>query len=153
MLLDLRPVAFTKLVHPLFPLAPIPNSAQTQHLACCVPILADTDKSSLIRSLKAQPIAQDKVEASYREVNAQIEQIVARERIVSLPTRPMVMRLATPAENAASPAPHFQPPPLRDNTGEQGQFVLTGGMPGGRPDAAFDDFNNLEDLHDVIEPW
>jgi uncharacterized protein (DUF885 family) len=91
--------------------------------------------------LKAQPIAKENVEASYREVNQQIEQIVAREQIVTLPKRPMVMRLATAAENAAMPAPHFFPPPQHENTGEQGQFVLTTGMPGARSEETYDDFN------------
>jgi len=103
--------------------------------------LKDTDYRTLIRSLKAQPLAKEKVEAAYREVNQQIEQIVAREQIVTLPKRPMVMRLASAAENAALPAPHFKPPPQHDNTGEQGQFVLTSGMPGGGPEQTFDDFN------------
>jgi hypothetical protein len=103
--------------------------------------LKDTDYRAVIKLLKAQPIAKEQVEASYREVNQQIEQIVAREQIVSLPKRPMVMRLATAAENAATPAPHFFPPPQHDNTGEQGQFVLTTGMPGASAEQAFDDFN------------
>ena len=101
----------------------------------------DADYRALIQQLKAQPIAKQNVEASYREVNVQIEQIITRERIVSLPQRPMVMRLATAAENAAQPAPHFLPPPLHGNTGEQGQFVLTTGMPGEDQEQAFDDFN------------
>ena len=99
------------------------------------------DYRAIIRALKAQPIAQENVEAAYREVSQQIEQIVTREQIVTLPKRPMVMRLATPAENAATPAPHFFPPPQHENTGEQGEFVLTTGMPGGRPEERFDDFN------------
>jgi hypothetical protein len=103
--------------------------------------LKDADYRAVIKLLKAQPIAKDQVEASYREVNQQIEQIVAREQIVSLPKRPMVMRNATAAENAASPAPHFIPPPQHDNTGEQGQFILTTGMPGASAEDAFDDFN------------
>jgi len=54
----------------------------------------------------------------------------------------MVMRLASPAENAGQPAPHFHPPPLRGNRGEQGQFILTTGNKNANGDsAAFDDFN------------
>lgn len=103
--------------------------------------LQDSDYRAVIRALKAEPIAKENVEAAYREVNQQIEQIITREQIVTLPKRPMVMRLATPAENAATPAPHFFPPPQHENTGEQGQFVLTTGMPSGSAEETFDDFN------------
>jgi uncharacterized protein (DUF885 family) len=104
--------------------------------------LPDADYRTVIRTLKAQPIPKENVEASYHEVNQQIEEIVARERIVTLPKRPMVMRLATPAENAAQPAPHFKPPPQHGNVGEQGQFVLTTGMANAqKTDDTFDDFN------------
>jgi uncharacterized protein (DUF885 family) len=34
------------------------------------------------------------------------------------------MRLGTPAESAAQPAPHMRPPRLIGNTGESGEFVL-----------------------------
>jgi uncharacterized protein (DUF885 family) len=103
--------------------------------------LKDSDYRAVIRMLKAEPIPAAEVEKSYREVNQQIEQIVQREQIVSLPKRPMIMRLATAAENAGQPAPHFMPPPHHNNTGEQGQFVLTTGMSSARPEDAFDDFN------------
>lgn len=101
----------------------------------------DDDYRAVIRKLKAESIPAAEVEQAYREVNRQIEQIVQREQIVSLPKRPMIMRLATPAENAGQPAPHFQPPPHHNNKGEQGQFVLTTGMSTKRPEEAFDDFN------------
>jgi uncharacterized protein (DUF885 family) len=104
--------------------------------------LKDSDYRAVIRVLKAQPIPNQQVEAAYREVNHQIEQIITRERIVTLPNRPMVMRLATAAENAGQPAPHFMPPPQHGNTGEQGQFVLTTGMTSAAAsDETFDDFN------------
>ncbi|HET8936725.1 MAG TPA: DUF885 domain-containing protein [Polyangiales bacterium] len=103
--------------------------------------LKDNDYRAIIRTLKAEPIPAAEVEKSYRDVNQQIEQIVQREQIVSLPKRPMIMRLATEAENAAQPAPHFKPPPQHNNKGEQGQFVLTTGGAAKRPEDAFDDFN------------
>jgi hypothetical protein len=52
----------------------------------------------------------DQMEAHYAEVLGQIQQIAARERIVTLPDYPVLMRLGTDAENAASPAPHMNPP-------------------------------------------
>jgi hypothetical protein len=49
------------------------------------------------------------MEAHYAEVLGQIQQIAARERIVTLPDYPVLMRLGSDAENAASPAPHMLP--------------------------------------------
>jgi uncharacterized protein (DUF885 family) len=51
------------------------------------------------------------------------------------------MRVASEAENASQPAPHYQPPPLIGGKGEQGVFVLTTGDTGASGKAAgFDDF-------------
>ena len=58
-----------------------------------------------------------------------IEDIIRREHIVTLPERPMIMRIASDAETAAQPAPHMDPPPLIGNKGERGTFVLTLGNP------------------------
>jgi uncharacterized protein (DUF885 family) len=55
----------------------------------------------------------------------------------------MIMRLASDAESAQQPAPHFNPAPLIGNTGEQGQFVLPLGNPAGNGKGeAYDDFNH-----------
>ena len=54
------------------------------------------------------------------------------------------MRLGSAAESAASPAPHYLPPPLVGNTGQQGQFVLPIGNPsadGQDAGSRYDDFN------------
>lgn len=100
-----------------------------------------TDYREVIRSLKKSQLTKAEVEPYYREVIGQIEQIIRREKILTLPERPMQMRLGSDAENASQPAPHFQPPPLIGAKGEQGVFVLTTSNPG--PDgkaATFDDF-------------
>src|SRR5205823_354609 len=60
----------------------------------------------------------------YRKRLAALEQIVRRERLATLPRRPARIRLASAAESAATPAPSMRPPPLIDNRGEQGTFVL-----------------------------
>jgi len=80
------------------------------------------------------------MEAHYADVLGQIQQIAARERIVTLPDYPVLMRLGSDAENAASPAPHMLPPRLIGNTGERGQFVLTTGVYPGATIVA-NDFN------------
>jgi len=104
--------------------------------------LETSDYREVIRALKRDTIANDKLEARYREVIDAIDPIIRRERIVDVPNRPMIMRLGTDAENAAQPAPHFLPAPLVGNTGQQGQFVLPLGNPALSDKAdAYDDFN------------
>jgi uncharacterized protein (DUF885 family) len=101
------------------------------------------DYRDVIRQLKTQTIPNDKLEASYKDVNTQLEAAIRKERVVDVPNRPMIMRLASAAESAAQPAPHMQPPPMIGNTGEQGQFVLPIGNPaaGGKAEV-YDDFNH-----------
>jgi len=60
---------------------------------------------------------------------------------VTLPDRPAKIRLASEAESAAIPAPHMQPPPLINNRGQVGEFVLPIAMPGKAGEMEkFDDF-------------
>jgi hypothetical protein len=101
-----------------------------------------TDYRAVIRALKTKTIPNAQLEARYRDVNTALEKAIRAERVVDVPNRPMIMRLASDAESAAQPAPHMQPPPLIGNTGEQGQFVLPVGNPaaGGKGEA-YDDFN------------
>jgi hypothetical protein len=107
--------------------------------------LAVTDYREVIKALKKDQLAKDQVEAYYAGVIKQIEDIIRREHIVTLPERAMIMRLASEAENAAQPAPHMQPPPLVNNKGERGQFVLTTGNPpatAGAKTTGYDDFTH-----------
>ena len=103
---------------------------------------ASDDYRDVIRSLKKEQLGRDQVEPYYRdEVIPAIERAIVARRVVDLPQRPMIMRLASEAENAAQPAPHMDPPPLINNHGERGQFVLTTGNPDPTGKAeSFDDF-------------
>jgi len=102
---------------------------------------ADPDYRAVIRELKKTQLVRAEVEPYYREVIDRIEAIIRREQIVTLPARPMKMRIASDAENAAQPAPHFLPPPLIGGKNEQGVFVLTTSNAGSDgKEAAFDDF-------------
>jgi hypothetical protein len=106
---------------------------------------ADPDYRAVMRELKKEQLAKDNVEAYYAGVIRQIEDIIRREHIVTLPERAMIMRLASEAENAAQPAPHMQPPPLINNKGERGQFILTTGNPpaaAGAKTEGYDDFTH-----------
>lgn len=105
--------------------------------------LAVTDYRDVIKALKKDQLPKDQVEAYYAGVITQIEDIIRREHIVTLPGRAMIMRLASEAENAAQPAPHMQPPPLINNKGERGQFVLTTGNPPAKDGAKTDGYDDF----------
>src|SRR6185436_14942764 len=85
----------------------------------------------------ARRIAEDRKwsKIDYREV------IIRRENFVTLPNRKAVIRLATAAESAATPAPHIDPPRLIGNTGEPAEFVLPTSNPNAAPGSVMDDFN------------
>ena len=102
----------------------------------------DTDYRAVIRNLKKEQLVGEAILPHYRERLAEIEDIIRRERLVSLPARPVRIRLGTEAESAQQPAPHMRPPRLLNNSGEQGEFVLPLGIPGKDADTAkqYDDF-------------
>ena len=83
-----------------------------------------TDYRAVIRELKKDQITGDAILPHYQQRLKQVEEIVRRENIVTLPTREARIRLASPAESAASPAPNMRPPRMIGNTGEMGEFVL-----------------------------
>lgn len=99
------------------------------------------DYRDVIRELKKQQVPEDKVLELYKSRLAQIEDIVRQEHIVTLPSRPAVIRLAGEAESAAQPAPHLDPPRLIGNTGESAEFVLPTKNPNATPGVAMDDFS------------
>jgi hypothetical protein len=99
------------------------------------------DYHDVIRELKKDRIANDKLLEVYNSRLAQIESIVKTEQLVSLPKRPAVIRLATEAESAAQPAPHLDAPRLIGNTGEPAEFVLPTRNPSAASAAEMDDFN------------
>ncbi len=66
----------------------------------------------------------DKLLDHYHAVLRDIEEIIAREELVTLPERDAGIRIASAAETAAQPAPHLQPPRLIGNTGEYPVFVI-----------------------------
>ena len=106
---------------------------------------ASSDYRDVVRALKKERISQDQLLPLYKERLKQIENIIRRERIVTLPARDAVIRLASEAESAASPAPHIDPPRLIGNTGEAAEFVLPLENPNAKPGAQMDDFT-----HDAI---
>ncbi len=107
--------------------------------------LPSADYHDVVLALKKEQIAPDKVLSVYQQRLRDVEAIIAREHLVTLPNRPARIRLGTDAENAAAPAPHMLPPRLIGNTGEEGEFVITTSAPpapGASPgDTKIDDFS------------
>jgi hypothetical protein len=101
-----------------------------------------SDYRDVLRALKAKQLVGDAILPHYLARIQELEAIIVRERIVSLPDRAAQIRLATAAETAAQPAPHMQPPRLIGNTGERGTFVLPLAMSAspGQAAIAYDDF-------------
>jgi hypothetical protein len=104
---------------------------------------ASSDYRDVIRELKKDQLVGTAILPHYQQRLKDLEQIIERERLVSLPARPARIRLATAAETAQQPAPHMVPAPLLNNTGQQGEFVLplnVPARPGSAETAQTDDF-------------
>ncbi len=101
-----------------------------------------TDYRDVIRELKKEQLVGDAILPHYQQRLKEIEAIIQRERLVTLPSRPARIRLASPAETAQQPAPHMVSPPLLNNTGQQGEFVLPLNVPtrGSAETRQIDDF-------------
>ena len=100
-----------------------------------------TDYRDVIRALKKKQLAGDAILAHYRSRIRDLEEIIRKGGIVTLPQREMQFELASEAESAAIPAPNMRPPPMLGNTGERGTFVLPLRIPDGSGETkGFDDF-------------
>ncbi len=100
-----------------------------------------TDYRDAIRELKKSQLVGEAILPHYQARIREIEEIIRREQIVTLPSRDMLVRLADEAESAAIPAPNMRPPRMIGNTGEKGTFVLPLRIPGKAGERKqFDDF-------------
>lgn len=101
----------------------------------------DSDYRAVIKRLKQSQLKPEEVMPLYHETLAKIEDAIRANHLVTLPDRPCIVRQATAAETAQQPAPHYHPPPLIGNHGQQGQFVLPKGTTGQNGKALqYDDF-------------
>jgi uncharacterized protein (DUF885 family) len=100
------------------------------------------DYRAVIAELKKKQITGEAILPFYIERLHAIEHIITANDLVTLPSRPAIIRLATAAETAQQPAPHMSPPPLLHNTGQRGEFVLPLNIPSASGGAAdhYDDF-------------
>ncbi len=103
--------------------------------------LPSSDYRDVIRELKKEQLNADDIMPHYQKRLAEIEDILRKNNLITLPSRPAIIRLASAAETARQPAPHMVPPPLLNNHGERGQFVLPMGTSGKGGEALkYDDF-------------
>ena len=103
--------------------------------------LPSSDYRAVIAALKKDQLPGNEILPHYEKRLAEIENIVRANHLVTLPSRPAIIKIATAAETAQQPAPHMQPPPLLNNHGERGAFVLPLETTGQNGDALkYDDF-------------
>jgi len=131
--------------------AAMAHAAFTQYQKEMAPLAAQIAKAKhypsadyrdVIRELKKRQITGEAILPFFNERLHAIEHLIAEHNLVTLPSRPAIIRLATPAETAQQPAPHMVPPPFLHNTGQRGEFVLPLNIPsasGGEGDK-YDDF-------------
>ena len=125
---DIPPAQLTKIAHDAF-------DAIQKEMTALAPEVAKangwtvTDYRDVIRELKKKQLVGEAILPHYQSRLKDLEAIITREKLVTLPSRPARIRLASPAETAASPAPNMRPPRLVGNTGEQGEFVLPLNVP------------------------
>jgi Bacterial protein of unknown function (DUF885) len=126
-------VAFREIQNEMQSLAPLVAKQKGWNL---------TDYRDVLRELHKQQVVGEAILPLYQQRIKDMEEIIRREHIVSLPDRPMKVRLASPAESAQTPAPNMRPPRFIGNTGEQGEFVLPLRIPGegGKGSLTLDDF-------------
>jgi Bacterial protein of unknown function (DUF885) len=138
---DLPPAQLTAMAHAAF----TSDQAKMAPLAAQVAKAhgwTSTDYRDVVRELKKTQITGDAVLPFYKARLKQIEDIIIAKNLVTLPDRPAIIRMATPAETAQQPAPHMVPPPFLHNTGQKGEFVLPTDIPSstGGADDKYDDF-------------
>jgi uncharacterized protein (DUF885 family) len=139
--IDISPAEISRMAHGAFTqyqgeMAPIAAKIAAQRH------LPSADYRNVIAELKKEQLTGDAILPFYEKRLKDIEAIIVRERLVSLPDRPAIIRLATAAETARQPAPHMKPPPFLHNTGQRGEFILPLNIPsatGGAEDK-YDDF-------------
>jgi uncharacterized protein (DUF885 family) len=88
-----------------------------------------TDYREVIKALKKEQLVGDEILPHYRKRLAELEAIIKKEDLVTLPQRDARIRIASDAEAAQTPAPNMRPPRLLGNTGEMGEFILPLNIP------------------------
>ena len=83
-----------------------------------------SDYREVIQRLKQDQVHGDQLLARYSEIMAELDVIIERENLLSLPDEPARLRMATAAETAQIPSAHLDIPRLIGNTGEFPEFIV-----------------------------
>ena len=139
--IDIPPAKIAAMAHAAF----IQYQAEMAPLAAQIARargLPSGDYRAVIAELKKQQITGEAILPFFDNRLHEIEKIIVANNLVTLPTRPAIIRIATAAETAQQPAPHMTPPPLLHNTGQRGEFVLPLNIPSanGGTEEKYDDF-------------
>jgi Bacterial protein of unknown function (DUF885) len=139
--IDLPPAQIASMAHAAFSqyqseMAPLAAQVARAH------DYPSADYRTVIAELKKKQISGEAILPFYTDRLHAIEAIITAKDLITLPTRPAIIRLASAAETAQQPAPHMVPPPLLHNTGQRGEFVLPLNIPSANGGAAeqYDDF-------------
>jgi uncharacterized protein (DUF885 family) len=140
--IDIPPAKVAEMAHALF------NQIQEEMKPIAEQIakkrnLPSSDYRAVIRELKKEQIHGDSIIPLYEQHLKDIEGIIREHQLVTLPNRPAIIRLASAAETAQSPAPHMVPPPFLNNTGQRGVFVLPLNMPASPGEKATDKYDDF----------
>ena len=104
--------------------------------------LPSADYREVLRALKRDAIPPERLLDFYKQRLAEIEAVITREKLITLPKRAASIRLASEAEAAAIPAPYMSSPRLIGNKGELGEFVIPLTNPNAKTSAPVDDFTS-----------
>lgn len=101
-----------------------------------------SDYRAVIAELKKRQITGAAIVPFYEKRLHEIEQIITTNALVTLPNRPLIIRLASAAETVQAPSPHMGGISFLNNTGQSGEFVLPLTMPSSNGDKEdrYDDF-------------
>lgn len=80
------------------------------------------DYRDVIRALKQEQLPADQILPHYQKRQKEIEAIIQREKLVTLPSRPLTIRLTSDRENATFPVPQYQSP--RSSQKTAGVFII-----------------------------
>jgi hypothetical protein len=93
-------------------------------------VVAYFKKKQIVKALEVQKL--------YQAADSRLKIIIEKNQIVTLPDRPLTIRMAGEAESLAQPVPHLNPPRFVGNQGERPEFVV----PTAKDKMPFDDFSH-----------
>jgi Bacterial protein of unknown function (DUF885) len=107
------------------------------------------DYRDVIRGLRSEQLEGEALLEYYRNTIERIEELVVRERVATLPSRPLRMRLASEGEAAAIQAATIRWPQLLGEAAAYGEIILPMTYEGGEG-ARYDDFTHAAAARSLV---